>query len=857
MLANTLAACLAGVFSLEDGLKLIAERGRLMGTLPAGGAMAAVFADEARVRAAFGTDSTQVTVAGTNGPQNTVISGTVEAVEAVRSRMTGSGVESQRLKVSHAFHSHLMDPVLEAFEAFASQITFSSPRIGIVSNVSGKMAGDEIATAAYWRRHLRQAVRFSESVATLQSEGLRVCVEVGPHPTLLGMVQRCADTGELALIPSLRRSRDETVCMLESMGQLYVRGIPVVATGIWGPAARQHRVPVPGYPFQRERYWRDIEARSSVAALNETRTGHPLLGGAMPSAIPLFQQQIGADEPGWVADHRINDYVLFPATGFLELALAAAREVLGSDRCLVRDFRIGAPMLLPEGDSITVQIAVTPAADGSHQVQIFSRSSAEGSTPWQSHATAVVARSDAPAAALAGPEELERRNETPIDLPAYYENLARQGRRYGPAFRGLVELKSGTRESLARVALPESIAASASEFMLHPVLLDSCLHTIGTVLKDFESKNAKDTFLPVGLDSYRVWQPGLAGARCHTILHPATPDADVLRFDLHLFDEAGEPVAQVQGLELRRFASSTLARAAIGNERDWAFEIGWQSLSRSTQPLQRTGRWLVLGDANGLGRALVDQLATEGATVRHAVRGPAFSTAESTWQLDPSDPGQVRELLAEVTRAGALTGVIALWPLEQPPAAPGTTVLETAHREVIAPLLGLAQAMTDSTARLWLLTRGAQAVSGSVPDLTQAPAWGLGGVISSELAALRVVRIDLDPQARTDEADLISQVIRPDDVEDRMALRGGSALVARLGQASVNPARGGEPVRLAIPKRGSLSNLILERVPRRAPGPGRSRFACMPPASTSATCSTRWACIQAMRARWATNAQAW
>jgi acyl transferase domain-containing protein len=288
------AACIAGVFSLEDGLRLIAERGRLMSTLPAGGAMAAVFCDEGRVRTVLAAASSEVAIAGTNGPQNTVISGSADALESVRSRLAAQGVESQRLNVSHAFHSHLMDPVLDAFEAFASQMRFSPPRIGLVSNVTGKMAGDEIATAAYWRQHIRHAVRFSESVATLQAEGLRVCLEVGPHPTLLGMVQRCANTADLALIPSLRRARDETVCMLEGMGQLYVRGVPVVAAGIWGAGAGHHRVPLPGYPFQRERYWREVVARSSVATLNDTRTARPLSGS--PALVDIAALRMACRE---------------------------------------------------------------------------------------------------------------------------------------------------------------------------------------------------------------------------------------------------------------------------------------------------------------------------------------------------------------------------------------------------------------------------------------------------------------------------------------------------------------------------------------------------------------------------------
>ncbi len=246
------AACVAGVFGLEDALKLIAARGRLMQALPAGGAMAAVFADAASVRAMLTPD---VSIAAVNGPENTVISGRLAAVEAAVAALEGRGIRSQRLTVSHAFHSNLMDPMLDEFERIAGEIRYREPRIPIVSNLTGQViAAGEISNARYWRRHAREAVRFEDGMAALHASGCDAFLEIGPAPVLVGMGRRCEFAGAPSWLPSLRKGRSDWEQMLESLSALYVRGAEVDWRGFDQPYGRR-KVALPTYPFQRERHW--------------------------------------------------------------------------------------------------------------------------------------------------------------------------------------------------------------------------------------------------------------------------------------------------------------------------------------------------------------------------------------------------------------------------------------------------------------------------------------------------------------------------------------------------------------------------------------------------------------------------
>ncbi len=249
------AACVAGVFSLEDGLRLIAERARLMQSLPAGGLMAAVFASEARVVAAIESYGSQVAIAALNGPQSTVISGDEEAVRQVLSDLASEGIKSKLLVTSHAFHSHHMDPILDELRRVAGRVVYAPPKINIIANLTGTLADQSTySDPDYFSRHARAPVQFAASMQQLADCGCELFLEIGPGPTLVGMGRRCLPEESLAWLPSLRPSRDDWQALLDSLSQLYVRGAKID----WAAFDRDYRprrVELPGYPYQRKSYW--------------------------------------------------------------------------------------------------------------------------------------------------------------------------------------------------------------------------------------------------------------------------------------------------------------------------------------------------------------------------------------------------------------------------------------------------------------------------------------------------------------------------------------------------------------------------------------------------------------------------
>ena len=292
------AACIAGVFSLEAGLKLIAARGRLMQSLPPGGEMLSLLAPSAEVEQWIEPYQEEVAIAAVNGPHSVVISGARQAIQAIETDLRSKGTKVKKLQVSHAFHSPLMDPMLADFEALAQTVSYSPPQIPLISCVTGQPATDDMASPDYWVRHVKQPVNFLDGMARLHEVGVNCFLEIGPTPLLLGMGRQCLPDKETAedaskrachWLPSLRPGQEDGRQMLHSLAELYVNG----ATVDWVGFHRNHprrKVSLPTYPFQRQRYWIDRDQPSSLQIVQNNRSIHH--GQSQPTNLhPLLGQR--------------------------------------------------------------------------------------------------------------------------------------------------------------------------------------------------------------------------------------------------------------------------------------------------------------------------------------------------------------------------------------------------------------------------------------------------------------------------------------------------------------------------------------------------------------------------------------
>lgn len=565
------AACLAGVFSLEDGLKLIAARGRLMGALPAGGAMAAIFADEARVQAAIAPYANEVSIGAVNGPENTVISGAEARVQAVMDAFKVEGVKSRRLTVSHAFHSPLMDSILDEFTRVAGSIQFHAPRMRLLSNRTGKVAGAEIATPEYWREHLREAVQFNASIEAVHKLGYEIYLEIGPGTTLLGMGQRIVEGAENPglWLPSLRPGKDDWAQILDTLGKLYVGGAAVDWKGLDRDYPRR-KVTLPTYPFQRARYWMPIPKKARTQSAENLL--HPLLGYRVKSALKqvLFENQFSAQSFSFLDDHRIYGAALLPATGYIELAKAAASALFGEGT--VEDLVIG-DALVANGDEIrTAQLIATPDGVGRYTFEYFTQG--EDDSDWSLHASGALIAQTAQTTETVALDEIRARCTETISADIHYGRLADSGLAFGETLHGVVNLWRRDGEALAEVQLPGRAAAEANAYHIHPALLDACLQAMA-----WAAPASDDVYLPLNIENFRLYRQPETHVWSHAQFR-AGEGRELLRGEVRVLDADGQIIAELTGVALKRASMDILRQFAGAKYADWLYEVAWRPASR-------------------------------------------------------------------------------------------------------------------------------------------------------------------------------------------------------------------------------------------------------------------------------------
>ncbi|MFD7917557.1 type I polyketide synthase, partial [Streptomyces sp. NPDC059752] len=555
------AAHAAGVFSLEDACALVAARGRLMQALPSGGVMIAVQASEDEVLPLL-TD--RVSIAAVNGPRSVVVAGDEDAARAVVEAFADR--KSKRLTVSHAFHSPHMDGMLEDFRRVVEGLSFGAPRIPVVSNLTGALVSDEMGSAEFWVRHVREAVRFLDGIHVLEAAGVTTYVELGPDGVLSALAQDClAETDHAVFAPVLRSGRPEAETLVSALAQAHVHGVSVDwAAYFAGTGAR--RVELPTYAFQRQRFWPSaaVFAAGDPEAIGLGDAGHPLLGAAVTLADSegvLLAGRLSVETHPWLVDHTILGSALLPGTAFVELAIRAGDEV-GCD--VVEELTLEAPLVLPDRGGVQLQLVVeAPIEPGRRPFGVYSRRrDALAEESWTRHGSGVLAAGARPEAAQEFGElaAWPPSGAVPVDIDGLYADLAQEGVSYGPLFQGLKAAWRRGAELFTEVALPEGDQRDAARFGLHPALLDAGLHAIGH--GESGEQAASGALLPFAWAGVSLYAVGASSLRMRLTPHSAN---DPHTLALLVADETGRPVAAVESLTLRPASADQVNAAGAGH----------------------------------------------------------------------------------------------------------------------------------------------------------------------------------------------------------------------------------------------------------------------------------------------------
>jgi acyl transferase domain-containing protein/acyl carrier protein len=781
------AACVAGVFDLEAGVRLAAGRGRVLQALPSGGAMAAVRTGYARAARAIEGATGELSIAAINAPDQIVLAGVSQKLDDVLTELRAEDVPVTRLSVSHAFHSPLVDPALDELQDVAARVDARpARRARLIRGLDGQAWDhDQAPDAHYWRRHAREAVHFGAAITTARDLGCDAFIELGPAATLVAAARANLEptvAASIAWLPSLRPGQSDRASLLHSLASLYVRGADVS----WSAVAQSGQpIALPTTPFERTRYWLPApsqDPRRTTLSAHRARDTHPLLGApidlALGPAVRVWQATISTLDVPFLADHRIQGTPVYPATAYLEMVLAAAHQVFGEGPLLINQVEYHAPIALGDGMLRRVQ-TVFEIADRGATFRISSR--AESDAEWTLNATGAMQYDPALAAQPsrgAVLEDVRRRSTERLSGPDFYQQLAAHGNDWGPTFQGVQEVWRSDHEALSRVAIPSSLGEHLEQYRFHPAISDACGHVLAAIpAHEPSGRGTGGGFVGGSIGEVRHYRRPIGMSLwTYARLRPASADeSNVIVGDVQVIDETGEVVSESLDVHLW-YLDGDRPRTVRGVDR-LLYTLEWEDVPRGgvTRPEvlpERRGEWLILADRAGVGTALAERLRAGG---------------ESAAIVQPTDgPSSITEIIgATTTRA-----IVSLRALD---AAPGESNLLL--DDAVQIVRSIVQASASHLPRLWLVTRGAQHAATTPTAPQQASLWGLGRTLALEHAELRPALVDLDPHADLQSvASSLAAELLSETGENQIALRGERRYVARLARLEAGTSTPGTDV---------------------------------------------------------------
>jgi acyl transferase domain-containing protein len=814
-LGEYVGACIAGVLSLEDALRLVATRSRLMQSLPRNGAMAAVFAGEDRVQAAIAPYAKSVSIAATNSPLNTVISGIADDVRAVLERLRNEGVDAKLLKVSHAFHSSLVEPILDEFEQFARGVEYHLPVVDLILNVTGCPPDERLPLDGnYWRKQARGTVRFAESIRALHARGIRTFLEIGPGPVLIGMGRQCQEDAKTTWLASLRKDRDDWSQMLSSLGALFVLGAQPNWDAYDRPYQRR-RVTLPTYPFQRERHW--FPVASAYSTRKRTRAaGHPLLGMHVPLAgrpgEHVWFGELSLERFPWMDDHRVQGVVAVPAAAYVEMAIAAAVEEVSELPLVLTRIEIANVLVLKPGIEFEIQTRLEREAEGIMVFQVHSRRK-NRKGDWTLHASGALQAGgvEMPAGKY---DEFQRdgfqkRAIRCLDGQEFYRFQKERGNQWGPCFQGISRLWQSQGEALSEITVPTGLKRDLSHYLFHPALSNTWWQTLtATIPLEKSHESLSGASVGAGIEEVRIYRRP-EGKHFYAYAQSRITEAasnDTLVGDIKVFDSPGNLIAEILGVQLW-FPDSSQKQELLESVEDWLYEPRWLIKETADEPIREdsvSGTWIVFRDQQGVGDAICGQLRERGATCLCVDHGEQRSQAgDGSMMIRANHADDYDELLRSATSKGSMVRkIVHLWSLDS--ADPETANLKAVKEaqtlgpvSILQVVQALERAQQPASPKLWLVSRGAQPVGekASPLSLLQSPLWGLGRTIATESGDCWGGQVDLDPaDTPAAAALLLRQSIEQRD-EDQTAFRDGRRYVLRLARQAETISR---PERISV-----------------------------------------------------------
>lgn len=818
------AAIVSGIMELDDCLKLIALRGKLMQSLPLNGSMVSVNINKSEIQKIIQPFKENVSVAAINGPASTVISGSSQSLATICDNLKLNGYNTTYLNVSHAFHSPLMQSILEEFNAFAQSLSYKKPQIPFISNMTGNQEDHLVSKADYWVKHIVEPVNFEKGIQFISMKENNIFIEIGSKPILISLGQQFIQIDSCHWIASLRPKYNDQLQMLSGLGDLYTRGVKVDLTGVH-KSYHPKKVILPTYPFQRQMYKieaNDIES-SSVQILSNTKN-HPFIGQRItPSGTRdiIFQSEWNSDFPAYIKEHLLFHKMVVPGASHVSMLLSAFKEISECPAYVFEDIYFTETLVFTNQSKRTVEVVLDKHTSNSSAFKIQSFHSDKDSKikkDLKSHSIGkMLFRSTLNNLFVNNQsirsEEVKTRCTNHLTRDEFYDVMWKADYHLGESFRWLKQIWHSNCEAIGKLELP-NLPDDLSNYELYPGLIDSCFQMAGiTAEQDKIKKMEKEDyiFVPFHIERFSLLKkPVNTDLWCHCTINSEKSNDLVCACDLSLMDELGEKIAEIIGLEVRKAPKAILLKSLSDNQDSIFYEIKWlqKPLQLPDGNIEKVSKWLVFGNHEEVLNSFADHLKSKKQEYILVSNSSNYlKLDEHRYLVDTSSVQQVQQLMNQLT---GIDSIVLLFNNKQKNGQADLVDINKAN-EASCSLLHFIQAILSKAAKpipkVCIVTNGTQYIH-SVKEVNcpqSAPLWGIGKVLSIEHPELACSLIDFDAEIHTNQlVTFIYNELLVMDKEYLVAYRKGLRYVSRLEKYFAEP----QPQKKVYPLSDTSSYLI-------------------------------------------------
>lgn len=797
------AAYAAGILSFADAVKVIYHRSRLQYRTTGEGKMLAVGLPYQDIDVYLADRHDNVSLAAVNSPTSLTLSGDAHVLGEIEKTLKAQGVFARFLQTDIPYHSPKMDPLQEELLSGLQDITCHPPQVPAYTTVTGELANKQAFGAYYWWQNVRQPVLFAQAITQMMADGYTNYVELSPHPVLARSVQECFQqtASQVLMFPSLRRQQPERPQMLYTLAELYTQGAHVNWDHIYTDG---ECIALPTYPWHYRQLWfQDGRIEGRARPYKQARRAGvsgstlPFWGSYVrPATLPnahVWQFEVNASLYPYLDDHRVRDRVIFPAAGYIGAILGAANKGLGTEWSRIEEIRFEQALLLPDDASRTMQMLITPNGGSAYTFQILSQEHQEAH--WTQHVRGHVATNQAslalPGMQCLSVEQAQAQSWMHKSGQAHYQQMQQVGLDYGRSFQGVQHIwHLPDRYTVGQLGIPGDLLAEASQYHIHPSLLDSAFQVLLSTIFDNASLSSQDVYLPVQLDALRFYEHIEAETYLCTahLLSAQSDNNEMMVGDILLSDVEGRKILEIQGLRCQRVKRSKGYLLA-----HWLYRFDWQlaqnrpALPRSSAETTEQAKWLIFADNDGFGEQLahvMDKQKVPCILVKASLSAYGRE-GRDTYHIDPTNSEHFHTLVTEafISQAMLCKGVIYAWGTGHQVPISLDGLRETQHltsEGILHFLQAGTQLQWTETPRLWLVTNKAQAVTAvDTLQLQQSHLWGLWRVMALENPTWRCVAIDLDTSDNTALDNLAAELLAADG-ETQIAYRHGQRYCGRL-----------------------------------------------------------------------------